>query len=179
MAERYSETQKKITRESIFSALMILLKKHPFNEITITQIAKIAGVSRVAFYRNYTTKEDIINYYLQELFEQLLTQLQALQDKSKLNRTKLFFTFFQNQNQLIETLINAELSHIFYEQFCLYVTDFFVTQTNKFSRSPLFEKYLSQYIASGLFRVLIDWIKNGMTESIDDIAQFMFEVTGS
>lgn len=177
MSERYSETQKRITKESVFSALMKLLKNRAFNEITITEITKVAGVSRAAFYRNYVTKEDIIIFYLRDLFQELLMELQKLESKNKLNRTRLFFSFFKEHGAFIENLIEAELSHIFYEQFCVYVTDFFENQTNKLSKSPLYQKYLPQYIASGLFRVLQEWIKGGMVESVDDITQFMFEVT--
>lgn len=179
MSEPYSETQKRITKESVFIALMRLLNKRAFSEITITEIAKVAGVSRAAFYRNYTTKEDIIIFRLGELFQELLLKLQTLEDKNKLNRTTLCFSFFKEHSDFIETLIKAELTHIFYEQFCIYVADFFKNQTDKFSKSTLFEKYLPQYIASGLFRVLLEWIKGGTVESVDDITKFMFEVTGS
>jgi AcrR family transcriptional regulator len=178
MAEPYYETQKKITKESVFIALMKLLEKRAFSEITITEIAKVAGVSRAAFYRNYANKEDILIFCLRDLFQELLVKLQESENKSKLNRTVLFFSFFQEHSGFIETLIKAELSYIFYEQFCIYVIDFFENQTDKFAKSPLFEKYLPQYIASGLFRVLMEWIKAGTVESVNDITQFMFEVTG-
>ncbi len=46
MSEPYSETQKRITKESVFLALMKLLKKRTFSEITITEVTKVAGVSR-------------------------------------------------------------------------------------------------------------------------------------
>ncbi len=179
MSEPYSETQKRITKESVFAALMQLLQNHTFSEITITEITKVAGVSRAAFYRNYEAKEDILVFYLRELFSELLLKLQSLENKNKFNRTMLFFSFFKEYSDFIETLINAELSHIFYEQFCIYVTDFFENHTNKISKSPLFEKYLPQYIASGLFRVLLEWVKGGTVESIEDITEFMFQVTGS
>lgn len=178
MPEPYSETQKRITKESVFTAFMRLLENKAFGEITVTEITKVAGVSRAAFYRNYESKEDILNFYLKDMFQELLLQLQALENKSKLSRTKLFFSYFKAHSGFIQTLIKAELLHIFYEQFRLYVLNFFDTQTNKLSKSPLFEAYLPQYIASGLFGVLVEWVKAGTIESVDDITQFMFEVTG-
>lgn len=179
MSEPYSETQKRITKESVFTALIKLLDKRTFNEITITEITKVAGVSRAAFYRNYATKEDIIIFYLRDLFQELLLKLQALENKNKLARTTLCFSFFKEHSGFIEILIKAELTHIFYEQFCIHVTDFFENQTDKLSKSTLYEKYLPQYIASGFFRVLLEWVKDGTVESVDDITKFMLEVTGS
>jgi AcrR family transcriptional regulator len=179
MPERYSETQKRITKESVFTALMKLLDKRTFGEITISEITKVAGVSRAAFYRNYATKEDIIIFRLRDLFQELLLKLQALENRNKRNRTTVYFLFFKEHSGFIEMLIKAELTHIFYDQFCIYVTDFLKNQTDKISKSALYETYLPQYIASGLFRVLLEWVKGGTVESIDDLTQFMFEVTGS
>ena len=50
----------KVTREAIDLAMLDLLEKQDFDKITIMSIVKRAGVSRQSFYRNYTSKEDII-----------------------------------------------------------------------------------------------------------------------
>ena len=39
-----------MTKECIFTALLILMEKKPYEEITITDIAKKAGVSRMSYY---------------------------------------------------------------------------------------------------------------------------------
>jgi len=46
---------------------MIIMKRKDFNEISITEITQKAGVSRMAFYRNYKSKEDIIINYIDAL----------------------------------------------------------------------------------------------------------------
>lgn len=53
--------QNRIAKESIFTALMILMEQKNFNEISITEVAKKAVVSRMAFYRNYNLMEDMID----------------------------------------------------------------------------------------------------------------------
>lgn len=45
-----------LTKESIETALLALMKEKNFSSITITDIAKKAGVSRLAYYRNYSSK---------------------------------------------------------------------------------------------------------------------------
>ena len=52
----------------IYEALVELMKQKPYGEITITDITKKAGVSRMAYYRNYQDKDDIlISHYKKEL----------------------------------------------------------------------------------------------------------------
>ncbi len=47
--------------ECITSALLEMMKTKPFDSITITGLTKRAGVGRVSFYRNFESKEDILN----------------------------------------------------------------------------------------------------------------------
>ncbi|OWA35812.1 hypothetical protein B9G55_07940 [Saccharibacillus sp. O16] len=57
----------RLTRESIECALVLLMKEQPFAAISITQIVRRAGVSRTAYYRNYSSKEDILRSMIQEV----------------------------------------------------------------------------------------------------------------
>ena len=47
----------RITRESICTALLELLKTKEFKEISVSELVRRAGVSRQSFYRNYKTKK--------------------------------------------------------------------------------------------------------------------------
>ena len=57
----------RIVRESITQALLLLMQAQPFAKISITQIVEKAGVSRVSFYRNFQSKDDVLLSYLNEL----------------------------------------------------------------------------------------------------------------
>ena len=47
----------------IIDAFYSLIKKKPFQEISITEIAETAGVSRLTFYRNFESKENVVFEY--------------------------------------------------------------------------------------------------------------------
>lgn len=55
--------------ESIYGALLQLMEKKPYADITITDICKRAGVSRMAYYRNYASKDEILTRRLDEKLE--------------------------------------------------------------------------------------------------------------
>ena len=64
---KHNENINKIVRESIQQALIILMNQKKFNDISITELCKKAGVSRMAFYNNYNSKDDLLKqliYYL-------------------------------------------------------------------------------------------------------------------
>lgn len=56
-----------ITRECIESALVLLMKEKSFQEITIQDIIRRAGVGRSSYYRNYDSKEAILESRLDVL----------------------------------------------------------------------------------------------------------------
>ena len=50
----------RITREALCTALLYLMETKSFDEIRISELTRKAGVSRQAFYRNYSSKQDIV-----------------------------------------------------------------------------------------------------------------------
>lgn len=57
-------TLNKVVIESIELALIQLMTKKPFSQISISEIVKAAGVSRSSFYRNFESKEQILTSYI-------------------------------------------------------------------------------------------------------------------
>lgn len=52
--------------DCIYQALVQLMETKPYEDITITDITKKAGVSRMAYYRNYREKDDILIDHLKK-----------------------------------------------------------------------------------------------------------------
>lgn len=57
-----------IAKECIVSALLKLIYEKPLSTITISELTKKAGVSRMTFYRNYDSKEEVFIGHLDEIF---------------------------------------------------------------------------------------------------------------
>lgn len=54
------------SKDYIIDAFFALLQEHDFYAIDVTKISKKAGVSRATFYRNFQSKEDIIQAYFEK-----------------------------------------------------------------------------------------------------------------
>ena len=64
---RTKNESNKLAKECIVTALIELMKVRDYASITITDLTRKAGVSRMAYYRNYTSKEDIISKFADEV----------------------------------------------------------------------------------------------------------------
>lgn len=61
-----------ITKECIESALILLMKEKSFAEISIQDIIHRAGVGRSSYYRNYKSKEAILESKLDSMIQEVL-----------------------------------------------------------------------------------------------------------
>ena len=154
----------KVTREAIDLAMLDLLEKQDFDRITIMSIVKRAGVSRQSFYRNYTSKEDII-IEIEEKILQVFSE--SLNDKKYENNLSLwfrdFFIFISQNKKYIAILIKANLTDVLFSKAPFIVEDWMGKQTNA----------LHYYIVgnlSAIKSVAIAWFEHGMKESPDEMS---------
>ena len=73
-----------LTREAIETALLQLLEKKDLAKISISELVKRAGVSRAAFYRNYDSKEEILESVFKRSVQNIMEQLSHYDVKTDL-----------------------------------------------------------------------------------------------
>jgi AcrR family transcriptional regulator len=156
----------------IFTALMLIMEKKCFNDISITEITEKAGVSRMAYYRNYTAKEEIITKYLDELFEDYLQEITSGEEVSLYRVAHQYFIYFRKHEKLILNLIKSNLSNLILERFNFYMPSVFEKVLKKYS-SPHSDKYELFFISGGLYNVLVEWVKHGLEETDEEMADLI------
>lgn len=166
---KYANPQNQLIRESIFTALMILMEKKSFEEISITELAKKAGVSRMSYYRNYHSKEDIISLYIDDILDEY-TKISNYEKHNRYHRKYLFIECFKNNERLLRNLINSGLTYL--------ILDRINRLINKDLLSPCLPEFDQQnvrFAVGGLYNVIIEWLKYNMTESIDELTAKLCE----
>lgn len=78
---RSNKESNQITKEAIETALLFLLEKKDLQQISISELVKKAGVSRNAFYRNYKSKEEILEHAYERTSSILAHKWQNLQER--------------------------------------------------------------------------------------------------
>lgn len=73
--------------DCIYDALISLMKVKPYNKISVTDITERAGVSRMAYYRNYEEKDDIL---LNRFKNELVRLEEVLLSHKNITKTKVF-----------------------------------------------------------------------------------------
>ncbi len=100
-----------LTRESIETALLFLLEKKELAQISISELVQKAGVSRNAFYRNYKSKEEILEMAYERTSHALMAKWKSLQAKVQKNGVpQTFSDFLQQQKEKVTD--NPTLSNV-------------------------------------------------------------------
>lgn len=163
----------KIKREAlvdvyITEAFLLLLKKKEYKKISITEICKKAGVTRMSFYRNFESKEDILLKKVRYVTDSFLKEsfISYKNDTISSYFVKLF-THMQQQKELCTALNKAGLIHVIKDEF-----DRVFLNTYK----QEYDEYKSLFLAGGIYNVFLFWFLNDcrdnpqiLAERLDDI----------
>ncbi len=163
-----------LTRECLQLSLMHLMREHPYEKITVSEIVRRAGVSRTAFYRNYTEKEDILH----ELGNRLLNSIAEICEKPELheNPHQWFEDVFRTVREDKETIALFDQAGILKRELFSgrSITELLYPTTDTEI------KYIRLASESAFFQILISWFRDGMHESeqhMADICVYLFENT--
>lgn len=156
----------RMTRECLQTALIALMGQKPFEKITISELVRRSGVSRTAFYRNYDTKEDILNE-LSDVFLDVLAK--SFADGRFMNdRRGWYYDFFH----IIQS--NAPIFRLMLEAHMLN-TSIFSTYT-VFRKLDPYKETVAHYDflawEGALSTITVHWFQDGMKESIDFMADY-------
>ncbi len=160
-----------LTKESIFTALMLLMEEKDYSKISITDIASKAGVSRMAYYRHFSSKEDILEQHLQDLFDAYKASVISRRNDIE-HALTLFFMFFRSQKPMLYNIQKAQLERLLLKKFHAYIHHLL----KYFDPAPLETEtmlsYKIDFIAGGMFQLLMHWSKNGMLEADTQMGEY-------
>ena len=149
----------------IKKAVIKLLEQKELEKISVSEITKMAQVSRSSFYRNYHSVEEILSDHIREL---LITWDAEYKASGKDSNAELYGSFFAHlkEHQDIYLLLGKrKLSHIFQNAYLeLYGPK--PENTNV-------EAYVMAFIAFGTFGWIEEWIRRGMEESAETMAAML------
>ena len=166
-----------LARECIAQALLQLIKEKPLSAITVSELTQRAGVSRMTFYRNYRSKEEIFSLHLRDIFikyeeEDRQQQLKGIYyDRAHMLHC---FKYWYEYREFFDGLIHCGFGNIFLDYLTQYVQQKWLDET----ASPK-EYYKLSGFAGGFYNIYISGASGGYRESLDEIAGVLDSIYGT
>lgn len=102
-----------IVVESLAEALLQLMEKKPFSDISISELCTRAGVGRVSFYRNYDNMQDILSDYLTKCTDEWWAEfIQHPQEYFRDHFWSELLEQYRKNERLISLIYQNDLSYI-------------------------------------------------------------------
>lgn len=156
----------RLAKECMVTALVALMKEKRYENISVSDIARRAGVSRMAYYRNYTSKDDILNKYMEEVGRAIHKTLS--EQNSAGHSFEYFRCLFEELGQHHEigvAALRANRSDLIMANIEKYMFETFPTEPG-----DAIAAYRVRMAAGGFYCVFMEWLKNGRQESPEALA---------
>lgn len=153
----------------ITDALLGLLREKPLEGISVSELCGRAGVGRASFYRNFSSKEDILRAYIHGLFREWAADGALWEGKALSELLRAMFSHFENHFEFYSLLNQRGLV-------CL-LKDVITGLCGPRPEDPKEAAYSKAYAAYALYGWIELWFQRGMRESADEIAG-MFKERG-
>lgn len=165
--EHKKNTANLIARECIIEALLKLIKLKPLSSVTITELTKLAGVSRMTFYRNYHSKEEVFISHLDDILEIYeLEELEYISDNTNyydIEHLKHCFQYFSLYREFLDGMFECGFGNIFLKK----LTDYILKKWGNENRNNKYELYS---FAGSLYNVYINCTSKMPQQSFDEAA---------
>lgn len=151
-------------KECLADAFIELLYEKPLAKITVTEIASRAGVGRTTYFRNYSSKEDMLTFKLVRMWERWAEEHELTERYNfSLDNALTFFEFNLSIRPLLELIYEHGLQTSIYNAFV-------DTMHRPQSSDPL-DIYRKRFYSYGIYGVLDEWIVRGFKETPAQMAK--------
>lgn len=149
----------------IAQSLLILMNTKDIKDITIGEITKKAGVHRSTYYRNFDSKESIIEFYYRQIIEEYRLSVSFDNTTIEDYLHNMFKHYYKYKNELL-LLYKADMSH-------LLLKDLNELFNNAYHVDNANDLYLVSYHTGGIYNNFISWFSNDMKETPTEITNII------
>ena len=158
---------KDFSKECFYNALVDLMKEKDFDDIQINEICQKSGFNRSTFYRNYNSKMDVLMSKFKEEAKKYQQLVNENKEKTFMYKAIKLFELLRLSHHIFIQMRKAKLDQEMYQEFSS------IYQVNE---NYITSKYAMTFKTGGVYRVIIEWMENGMIESNQEMAETLMNI---
>ncbi len=154
-------------KEAITQALLILMKHEPYEEISVAEIVRKAGVGRSSFYRAFLDKNDVLEQYVTSLFS-LSSQLDDPYSSANLKQTIiLHYKAYYENREFLKTLVRNRILYRFMGTMRM------ITEDTIERNNLTINVYQPAFFSAACLGVLTRWLERDCKETPEEVADIL------
>ena len=169
-------------------ALISLLKKKPFEYITVSEICKVAGINRSTFYLHYETVADLLDEATKYLLNDFLSYFS--QDTQTIahhimdcNLEDLVFvcdkylipylSYIKDNKEIFYTALSHVKMFGLEDIYVRLFENIFNPILNRFNYPHDYRKFVMMYYLNGINGIINEWLKCDCKTDVDEISKII------
>lgn len=165
------------TRMIIEQSFLELLGEKPVSKITVTELCEKAQINRATFYKHYLDISDLLEKLEEALFDQIRTSFGSEKIKLKEFLIRMMHHTKENQTRYLALGGDNGDPNLMTKTFLVcYESAYPLVEQNMPGMKESERQMLYHFLSQGAGGILTWWIKNGMREQPEDVAQFILGV---
>ena len=156
-------------RSCIIRALMELMEIKSYDDITVSEICDRAGYNRISYYRNFTSKEDILTQMLNTITKEFQSGMVLHRGEYFASSAARMFEFMKTYHKQLMMLHSARMDYILLEALN---TAFYHT----IPEDTTYSRYDRAFQSGGYFYVVLKWMESGMKESTEEMGKILADI---
>lgn len=163
MAGVKNNRRARVTQQTIQATVLSLLESKPINAISVTEVCAQAEINRTTFYRYYTDIYDCVA----SIEKAFVAALDAQAHETPVEALENLLTAFYRD----KTLSNL----VFVEGKTKLLERMQVLMRENGPEPPDINDYQGAYVSAGLQNILKKWVKDGMSETPQQLTQIIID----
>lgn len=143
----------------ILQALLNLMQKNDYDKISVSEICRIAELDRRTFYRNFDSKNDVLEQYIKDISSDYMTKFNNANISDRYSATLLFFEFWERYIPFIVNIQKCGLSDFVFIRFEKFVKSNQTLLVDRLDNNTVID-YIFAYRIGGFWNVMLTWAAN-------------------
>ena len=169
----------RITKSMLKNALIQLLQEKRIEKITIYELCATAQINRTTFYKYYGNQYDLMKDIEQDFFSEL-EQYLLMKDELQFDALERTMGYLKDNLPTCRVILNTIADQQFPQRlFSLPVIRSILDECICRNFPERYKDYVKLFFIQGGFSIIRTWLNGGCQESPKEIAELLYQVSGS
>ena len=176
-------------RQALHQALKDLLKEKPYPKISVTDIAKKAGLARHTFYNHYETRDELLDSLIDSILDEFFSKAREWNVSWGIVSANLeidrkvgiqFFQIWKDHLEVVEILKTVDIDCLLISRLKDNFERFLYESTDRKSLdiSPALGDYIISFNAYAFVGILRQWFRDEMKYPPEVMGEFLNHFAG-
>lgn len=150
-------------KQYMAEGLLMLMAQKPYDEITIGEITAKAGVNRSTYYRNFSSKDEVVKFYFSQIIYHHIEHIPTHPVSLEEYLLGMFTHYYQYKTALL-LIHNAKLTHLILDVLNETFSELHTDESTE-------NRYAVFYHTGGIYNNFVLWFSNDMRETPAEMAK--------